>query len=82
MSAKQRRLSGRDVVGILRRFGFAVLSQRGSHVKLRRVTPNGQKQTLVIPMHADLDRGTQRAIQRQAARFVPEHELANYFRAP
>ena len=44
-----RRLSGREVVRILARFGFTVHSQRGSHVKLRRVTSEGRKQTLTIP---------------------------------
>lgn len=33
---KLRRLSGGDVIGILRGFGFAVHSQRGSRVKMRR----------------------------------------------
>lgn len=35
---KLRRLSGAEVIKILAHFGFAVASQRGSHVKLQRVT--------------------------------------------
>ncbi|MDQ7839605.1 MAG: type II toxin-antitoxin system HicA family toxin [bacterium] len=41
-----RRLSGDQVVAILARFGFMVHSQRGSHVKLRRVTTTGS-----VPVH-------------------------------
>lgn len=48
MSPKLKRLSGREVIAILGRFGFEVLSQKGSHVKLRRLS-HGAKETLTIP---------------------------------
>ena len=67
-------LSGSDVVAILALFGFERIDQRGSHVKLRRVL-NEARQTLTIPMHQDMDKGTLRAIYRQSARFIPESEL-------
>jgi len=38
---KLRRLSGPDVVAILARFGFQPLTQRGSHIKLCLVRPDG-----------------------------------------
>ena len=69
-----RRLSGREVVDILRRFGFEPQKQRGSHLKLRRLTPSG-KQVLTVPLHDELDTGTLRAIVRQASRFIPESDL-------
>jgi len=72
-------LSGRDVVKILSRFGFKVVSQRGSHVKLRRILTDGTKQTLTIPLHEELDMGTLRAIFRQALRYIPEEELKPHF---
>lgn len=72
---KPRQLSGDDVIAILSKFGFAVHSQRGSHVKLRRVTPEGTKQTLTIPRHRELDPGTVRAVFRQASRYIPEDDL-------
>lgn len=75
---KLRRLSGDEVIAILERFGFRVVAQRGSHVKLRRSTPHGD-QSLTIPRHRQLDPGTLRAIFRQACRFVPEEELYPYF---
>lgn len=74
-----KNLSGREVIAIFSRFGFRILSQRGSHVKLRRILPDGEKQTLTIPLHQELDRGTLRAIFRQALRYVPEEELRPYF---
>ena len=72
-------LSGRDVLLIMRAFGFEEHDRRGSHVKLRRVLPDGQKQTLTVPNHVEIDRGTLHAIFRQACRFIPESELRPEF---
>lgn len=58
-------LSGEDVIKIFSLFGFMQISQRGSHVKLRRILGSA-KQTLTIPAHSELDRGTLVAIYRQA----------------
>ena len=74
-----RALSGAQVVAVLRSFGFSVHDQRGSHVKLRRVTAAGTKETLLVPLHADLDKGTLQAIFRQASRYVTPGELRKYF---
>jgi predicted RNA binding protein YcfA (HicA-like mRNA interferase family) len=74
-----RRLGGQEVVRILRGFGFEVQSQRGSHVKLRRIATDGTTETLTIPNHAQLDTGTCRAILRQAARYVPLEALRPQF---
>ena len=46
------------VVRILsREFGFLFVSQKGSHVKLRRKS-SGKIVTTVIPLHKELARGT------------------------
>jgi len=74
-----RTLSGKEVVSILSRFGFAPIAQRGSHAKLRRTGPQGENQTLIVPLHAELDRGTLRAIFNQACRYVPVSELEKQF---
>jgi predicted RNA binding protein YcfA (HicA-like mRNA interferase family) len=76
---KLRTLSGIDVVAILRGFGFERLSQRGSHLKLRRILEPAQTQTLTIPNHREIDRGTLHAIFRQACRFIAEAELRAQF---
>ena len=81
MSPKLRRLSGKEVVSILNKFGFAVLTQRGSHIKLMRIGYAGDKQTLTVPSHNELDVGTLRAIVRQAGRYIPEDHLEPYFYA-
>jgi predicted RNA binding protein YcfA (HicA-like mRNA interferase family) len=75
---KLRRLSGQEVVGILRQFGFVLVSQRGSHMKLKRVM-NGDSQVLTIPAHAEIDTGTLRAIFRQACRYLSESDLKPHF---
>lgn len=76
---RMRVLSGSQVLAILRSFGFVVHAQHGSHVKLSRFSADGAKQTLVIPLHADLDKGTLQAIFRQASRFVPASDLRAHF---
>ena len=75
---KLRVLSGREVLKILPGFGFQEFSQRGSHIKVRRVIA-GQTETLTVPNHDEIDRGTLQAIYRQAGRFVPEYELRAEF---
>jgi predicted RNA binding protein YcfA (HicA-like mRNA interferase family) len=79
VSPKLKRLSGKEVLSILSKFGFSVHSQRGSHVKLRRVSPSGEIQSLTIVMHDELDIGTLRAIVRQAGRFISEEQLKKEF---
>jgi predicted RNA binding protein YcfA (HicA-like mRNA interferase family) len=74
-----RPLSGDDVVAIFASFGFVVVSQKGSHVKLRRTTGTGQKQTLQVPRHRELDRGTSRIIYKQALSYISEGELRPHF---
>jgi len=79
LSPKLRQLSGSQVVDIFCAFGFKIHSQKGGHVKLRRMVAGGQKQTLTIPAHAELDVGTLKAIIRQATRYIPETELRPHF---
>jgi predicted RNA binding protein YcfA (HicA-like mRNA interferase family) len=79
MSPKLKRLSGKEVLSILSKFCFVLHTQRGSHIKLRRTSISGEKQTLTIVMHDELDVGTLRAIFRQASRFIPEEQLKKEF---
>lgn len=52
--------SGKKVVKILcREFGFFIISQRGSHIKLSRNVLN-KKVTTVVPNHKELATGTLR----------------------
>ena len=56
-------ISGRQLVRVLEQLGFAFDRQRGSHMMLFRVDP---PTTLSVPDHRELDRGTLRALLRQA----------------
>jgi predicted RNA binding protein YcfA (HicA-like mRNA interferase family) len=75
---KLRSLSGEDLLRIFSTFGFVKLSQRGSHVKLRREVA-GRKQIITIVLHREVDKGTLQAIFRQALRYIGETELAPHF---
>ena len=79
MSPRLKRLSGRDVIRILGTFGFHVVNTHGSHCKLRRELADGSRQTLTLPLHAELATGTLHAIYRQAAKFVPARDLRPHF---
>lgn len=79
MSPKLKVLSGTDVLAILKKAGFQPISQRGSHVKLRRISSSGERQTLTIVLHKELDKGTLKAIYRQALRYVSEDLLYKEF---
>ncbi len=67
--SKLPQISGRVCVQALIRIGFYIRRQQGSHIILRRDDPLTQ---LVVPDHRELDRGTLRAIIRQASLSVNE----------
>ena len=79
MAPRLKTLSDRDVVAALRHFGFEVVSSRGSHTKLRREGPGGLRQTMTVPVHKDLARGTLLAIYRQALRYTTDAEIRPRF---
>jgi len=62
-------LSGTKVVRALVGAGFVQISQRGSHVKLRR-----EHLTVIVPLHRELAPGTLRSILRQAELTVEEFD--------
>jgi len=62
-------ISGADCIKALGKIGFVVYRQRGSHITVVRTDPPAQT---TIPNHKELDRGTLRAIIRQAGLTVDE----------
>jgi predicted RNA binding protein YcfA (HicA-like mRNA interferase family) len=60
-----RRVSGREAIRALERLGFEQVRQRGSHVILKKQTPEGTI-GCVVPLHRELAIGTLRGILRQA----------------
>ena len=63
------RISGRECAKALDKAGFYLKRQEGSHMILLRDNPFGQ---VVVPDHKELDRGTLRAIIRQAGMNVDD----------
>ncbi|HHS97774.1 MAG TPA: addiction module toxin, HicA family [Chloroflexi bacterium] len=59
------RVSGEEAIHALERLGFRRVRQRGSHVVLKKKTPEGVV-GCVVPLHRELAIGTLRGILRQA----------------
>lgn len=62
-------ISGKECIKALDKAGFYFKRQEGSHITLRKDEPFTQ---VVVPDHRELDRGTLRAIIRQAGLSVDE----------
>ncbi len=67
---KLRRASGQEAIRASERLGFVQVRQRGSHIVLKRQTPEGEV-GCVVPLHRELAIGTLRGILGQA-RGTPE----------
>lgn len=67
--SKLPQVSGSDAMRALQKLGFTARRQQGSHIILRRDDPFAQT---VIPNHPQIDRGTLRAIIRQAGMSIEE----------
>ena len=71
-----RKVSGNECMKILcNKFGFSVVRQHGSHVVLRKDTPEGAIGT-VVPMHEQLKIGTLKNVLKLAK--VEEEEFAEF----
>lgn len=77
---KLRRLTGKQVIDILKGFGFAVVRIRGSHHMLQR-TVEDKTQTVTVPLHKNnpLAIGTLKSIYRQLLEYVSESEARQAF---
>jgi len=60
-----RRVSGQEAIRALERLGFVQIRQRGSHVVLKKQTPEGEV-GCVVPLHRELAIGTLRSVLKQA----------------
>mgnify|MGYP002624193575 CR=1 FL=1 len=69
MSGLPRGLSYRKVVNALKRAGFTVKRQKGSHIVMRRDDPFAQ---VVVPAHRSMDTGTLASILNGAGLSVDE----------
>jgi len=75
---KLKVLSGLEIVKILKQFDFWVVSQKGSHIKLKRIK-NGENQTLTIPNHKEIDRGTLKSILNQITNYISLDDIYSSF---
>jgi predicted RNA binding protein YcfA (HicA-like mRNA interferase family) len=64
-----RTFSGKEVVKALRRVGYVVDHQRGSHVFMHNLEKNA---SLVIPLHKELKKGTLHSILKKAGLTVED----------
>jgi predicted RNA binding protein YcfA (HicA-like mRNA interferase family) len=77
---KLRILSGKEAIKIFSSFGFSVVNQKGSHIKLRRII-GSNTQNLTIPNHRSIDRGTLKEIYNQARVYIDDSDLhKNFYR--
>lgn len=56
---KLPQVSGKETIKALQKVGFTITSQEGSHIKLTRILRSG-KQTVIVPNHKLLKKGTLR----------------------
>ena len=75
---KLRDMSGKKLVKIFEEFDFVAIKQRGSHIKMQREY-SGITQTLVVPNHASVAKGTLKDIYSQALQYISERELKPIF---
>ena len=54
---KLPQVSGSKLVGMLQSLGYEIIRQRGSHIRLRKITPLGEH-TITVPVHKVLAKGT------------------------
>lgn len=58
-------LSGNEIVKILCKAGFAVVKQRGSHIKMKKIG-GGKNLIVTVPNHSEVKRGILLNILKQA----------------
>ena len=64
-------ISGNEAIRALEKAGFIIVRQRGSHVRIKKVTSE-KVIKITIPLHETLDRGTLKGIIRNAGLTVEE----------
>ena len=67
-------LSGREILKILDNHGFSIVGQKGSHIRLKKITPE-KIYIVVVPQHKEIPIGTLKSIIRQSG--LSEDEFRN-----
>jgi len=67
-------LSATQVVKSLERLGFIKITQKGSHLKLKK--QNNDTKIVIVPLHKEIAKGTLKSILEQAG--ISLDELINH----
>lgn len=70
---KLRVLSGKEVCGILSKYGFTNIRQQGSHIIMQKNIHNSTI-TVPVPNHKEIKKGTLKSIIRQSKN-IPQAEF-------
>ena len=54
---KLPQISGAELVRLLQSLGYEVIRQRGSHIRLKKITASGEH-AITVPAHKDIAKGT------------------------
>ena len=57
MSPKLPQVSGEKLVGFLEKFGYSIIRQKGSHIRLRKESAIGVH-NVTVPNHKSIAKGT------------------------
>lgn len=76
MPPKLPRISGEEAIRALKRLGFEVVRQRGSHVVLKKRVSKEEEIGCVVPLHDKLGIGLLHNILKQAS--VTTEEFINH----
>ena len=73
---KLPQVSGNQVVQLLQSLDYAIVRQRGSHIRLRKFTPLGEH-NVTVPAHKVLAKGTLTDILNRISLWnsIPKEEL-------
>jgi len=67
MGSKYPLLKPVEIIRVLKHFGFIFKSQKGSHAKYIKIENNKVVNTVIIPLHNIIARGTLQSILEQAS---------------
>jgi len=69
-------VSGSKVIKLLSKMGYEVLRQKGSHVRMRKVTNVGEH-NITVPAHEEIAKGTLNDILNKVSLWngIPKEEL-------
>ena len=70
MGSKYPVLNSKKILSILGKFGFEIISQKGSHIKLRKIDETVR--TVIVPDHYEVAKATLQSILEQAGISIEE----------